>query len=273
MTQIETDFIEERILFNTVLNTTALISLNQHGIHTDGRGIRAVKIFTRQTLTGLSLNKILPSHNFIENDNEDFWDISSIASLSRNILEGFLSLHFWGLEKVTSGEAELRFFILQLHRNTEWYNIRKDHNPDDPELELLKKGIPEQKERIKNHSFLKELSKAQKEKVLGGHEVYKTKADFENELNVCKDLRKNYRLLSNLVHPLPLSVERIDNEKGRGVRNEFDMHYSLISMMLARRYLAASTVGIADLFPDSLGHQFQNEIDSIRILVNKGFEK
>lgn len=273
MTQIETDYIEERILYNSVLEVTAIISLNQHGIQTDGRGVRAVKIFTRQTLTGLSLDKILPSHKFLENEKEDFWDISSIASLSRNILEGFLSLIFFGLEKITSEEAEIRFFILQLHRNTEWYNIRKDDNPNDSELELFSKGILEQKERIKNHPFLKELSKPQKEKVLGGHEIYKTKADFENELIVCKGLRKNYRLLSNLVHPLPLSVERVDNVRGRGVRNEFDMYYSLISMMLARRYLAASTIGVADLFPESLGHKFKKEVDSIRILVNKGFEK
>jgi len=273
LTQIETDFIEERTSFDTVLKAIVLISQKQHGINTDGRGVRAVKIFTRQTLTGLSLDKILPSQNFIEDYKEDFWDISSIASLSRNILEGFLSLHFFGLEKVSSNEAELRFFIWQLHRNKEWYNIRKEDNHEDPELEYFKKGIPEQKERIKNHPFLKELSKAQQEKALKGHEIYKTKADFENELNVCKDLRKNYRLLSNLVHPLPLSVERVVNEKGRGLRNEFDMYYSLISMMLARSYLAASTVGIVDLFSDSLEHEFQNEIDSIRILVYKGFEK
>ena len=103
--------------------------------------------------------------------------------------------------------------------------------------------------------------------------IYKTKADFENELSICTDLRKIYRLLSNLVHPLPLSVERADNEKGRGIRNRNDIYYSIVSIMLARRFLAASTVGIADYFQNSLGNKFKNEVDSIRPLINKGFQK
>ena len=86
-------------------------------------------------------------------------------------------------------------------------------------------------------------------------------------------LRKTYRLLSNLVHPLPLSIERNDNQKGRGIRNENDIWYSIISLMLARRFITASTVGIVDYFHTSLGKRFKNEIDSIRPLINIGFEK
>lgn len=272
MTIIEADFIEERNLFNKTLEVTGLISLNQHGIETDGRGLRGMKIFTRQTLSGISLDKLLPKQDFHHSDSGGFWDISSVASLVRNILEGYLSLHFFGLEKISSEEAELRFFQLQLHRNIEWYNIRKADNLNEDELKLFEKGIVEQKDRIKKHIYLNKLTKAQRNKVLRGFEIYKTKADFEQELTACKDLRKYYRLLSNLVHPLPLSIERIDNERGRGEKNDYDIYYTLISMMLARRYLAASTVGIVDLFADTLGIRFKDEIESIRPLVNKGFE-
>ena len=173
---------------------------------------------------------------------------------------------------MSSQEAELRFFILQLHRNTEWYNLTKAENPNAPELKDFEKGIPEEKERIRAHPFLNKLTNSQRNKALSGHEIYKTKADFENELTICKDLRKNYRMLSNLVHPLPLSVERIDNERGRGIRNEYDISYCLMSMMIARRYLAASTVGIVDLFPNELGNKFKKPIDSLRPLQNKGFD-
>ena len=82
MKKIDKDYVDERNLFDIVLETTATISLNQHGIETDGRGVRGMKIFTKQTLTGISLDKILPRQNFPKNQKEDFWDISSIASLS-----------------------------------------------------------------------------------------------------------------------------------------------------------------------------------------------
>lgn len=265
------DFLDERELYDKSLEITELISVNQSNLKSDGRGLRGMKIFTRQTLTAFSLDKLLPRPNINNPENSEFWDISSIASLTRNLIEGYLSLHFYGLEELSPEEANLRFLIQQFHRNTEWYNISKD----DPDADLsdFKSGLPEQKERIKNHSYLDKLNPIQKKRALRGIEIYKTKADFENDLSICTDLRKIYRLLSNLVHPLPLSIERADNEKGRGIRNRNDIYYSVVSIMLARRFLAASTVGIADCFQNTLGRKFKNEIDSIRPFINKGFEK
>lgn len=265
------DFLDERELYDKTLKITGLISINQHNLKSDGRGLRGMKIFTRQTLTAYSLDKLLPRPNINNPDNNELWDISSIASLTRNLMEGYLSLHFYGLEKVSSEEANLRFVIQQFNRNTEWYNISKD----DPDADLSEfiNGLPEQKERIKNHPYLDKLNPIQKKRALRGIEIYKTKADFENEISICTDLRKIYRLLSNLVHSLPLSIERVDNKKGRGIRNRNDIYYSIVSIMLARRFLAASTVGIADCFQNTIGRKFKNEVDSLRPLINKGFEK
>ncbi len=265
------DFLDERELYDKTLNITGLISINQHNLKSDGRGLRGMKIFTRQTLTAFSLDKLLPRPNINNPENNEFWDISSIASLTRNLIEGYLSLHFYGLEKISTEEADLRYVIQQFHRNIEWYNISKE----DPDADLSEfiNGLPEQKERIKNHPYLDKLNPIQKKRALRGIEIYKTKADFENEISICTDLRKIYRLLSNLVHPLPLSVERVDNKKGRGIRNRNDVYYSIVSIMVARKFLAASTLGIADCFQNSLGKKFKNEIDSIRPLINTGFEK
>ena len=265
------DFLDERALFDKTIKVTGLISINQHNLKSDGRGIRGMKIFTRQTLTAISLDKLLPRPNIDFPKNDEFWDISSIASLTRNIIEGYLSLHFYGLEKISEEEAHLRFLIQQLHRNVEWYNISKGNSNID--ISEYENGIPKQKEEIKNNPYLKNLHTVQRKRALRGIEIYKTKADFENELPICTDLRKNYRLLSNLIHPLPLSIERNDNEKGRGIRNKNDIYYSIVSLMLARRFITASTVGIVDHFDNSLGKKFKKEIDSIRPLINIGFEK
>lgn len=244
-----------------------LISRNQHGINTTGRGIRAVRIFTRQTLTGMSLRSILPFPTKQKNKEETLWDIPSIASLSRNILEGYLSILYFGTENVSEEEAELRFFLLQYHRNREWFSIRKQFNPNDPELKKFEEGQKEEKDRIKNHSFINKLTSAQKNKALKGHEIYKTKADFETAYKACEGVRGEYQLLSNFVHPLPLSVERTDNVNGRGIASDTDVNYCIIALIIARRYLAASTVEIADFFPENLYKPFKSQIDQIRDLV------
>lgn len=271
LTEFEKSFLKELKLYDKVVKTTGLVSLNQHGIDTDGRGLRGVRIFTRQTVLGFSLLRILPRPS-LKRHHEELWDISSIASLSRNLMEGYLSLYYFGIEKVSDEEAELRFFIAQLHRNVEWCEIRKLTNPIDPELKEFEDGIASQKERIRNHSYLPSLTDVQRARALRGLEIYKTKTDFEKELDVCTDLRRNHRLLSNLVHPLPISIERIDNERGRGIGSDADVNYCKICLMLARRYLAASTVGIADYFPDALAKRFESDLNSIRPLMAEGFQ-
>src|SRR5689334_10029384 len=117
LSDIEKDYIEELELYNQVVQVTVLISLNQHGIKTNGRGMRAMKIFTRQTLTALSLTKLFPEPSPFKEIDDGIWDISSIASLTRNLIEGYISLYYFGTEIISESEAQLRFYLLQLHRN------------------------------------------------------------------------------------------------------------------------------------------------------------
>lgn len=264
MDEIKLSYVKEVRSFKEVLDVTALVSSNQHNIDTDGRGVRSVKIFTRQTLTGISLSRILPHFGDGAWKEDEFWDVCTIASLARNLLEGYTSLYFFGLEKVDSCEAELRFLIMQYHRNSEWFNIRKKLNPDDVNLIDFSQGIADEEKRIKAHPSFLILSKYKQGLVLNrGNEMYKTKDDFSRELEVCSNIVGEFRILSNLVHPLPLSFERIDNDRGRGVENEPDITYSVLCLNIARRYLAASTVGIVEHFPKELGILFP-EIDKIR---------
>lgn len=101
--------------------------------------------------------------------------------------------------------------------------------------------------------------------------MYRTKSDFENSLPICNDLIKIYRLLSNLVHPLPMSIERIDDENGRGIGSEMDIQYCIQCILLGRRFLAATVVDIVDFFSDSFV-EFSERLEEIRYLQFKGFE-
>lgn len=272
LTHIEKSYLEELDIYDQILRVTMTISKNQHGIEADGRGMRAIKIFTRQTLTGMSLRQILAVPSTTKHPDAEIWDTTSVASLSRNLMEGYIQLHFYGLETISEEEAELRFLIAKLHKNKTWKIIHEMTNPYDPILDEFKNGIPEEKERIKKHPFTTSLNRDQKERIINKNDIYKSKADFEKELIVCKNLVRDHRHLSNLSHPLPFSFERINNERGRGIGSDAEINYSIICLMIARKYLAASTVGIADLFHDSIGLKFANQIERIRPLTLSGFE-
>ena len=259
--------------YSQVLDLTLGVSLNQHGIDTDGRGVRAVKIFTRQTLSGMSFGKILPKLSPDKDPEHALWDVSSMASIARNIIEAYLAIYYSGIEEISDEEAELRFFIGQLHRNREWYLLHKSQGSSSETMSTFETGMKEQKEKIAAHTYLSNLSHAQRNKALKGDETYYTKADFETKNQFCRGLRADYQLLSNFVHPLPLSIERIDNDRGRGESNEYDIAYALLCVEIATKYLAASTLGIIDHFPDQLGKKFRDKAEPIRSAVLDGFNK
>ncbi|MFA6978021.1 MAG: hypothetical protein WC209_01760 [Ignavibacteriaceae bacterium] len=264
----ELSYLDELGKYDNILSTTMLISQNQGGIDTTGRGVRASKVFTRQTLTGMSLRNILPYPSKYKHQAEESWDIGSIALLSRNIMEGYVSLYYYGIENVTEEDAELRFFLLQYHRNREWYQIRQKSGKNDSDLDEFTNVLEEQKKRIRDHPYISSLTKIQKDKVLQGYEIYKTKADLEKENKICLGLKLDYQLLSNLAHPLPLSIERMDNKKGRGIGNEIDINYCILALNIAQKYLAASTLGFTDFFYDQLGKKFKNALDEIRPFIS-----
>jgi hypothetical protein len=95
LTNVKKDLLEEIELLVNVVDRIQVISLNQAGIKTDGRGMRAMKLFTRQTLSAISLLKLLP----LNKEEDDIWDISSFASITRNIIECFINLYYFGTEK------------------------------------------------------------------------------------------------------------------------------------------------------------------------------
>lgn len=244
------------------------VSQNQHCIDTNGRGVRAVRIFTRQTLSAMSLSSILPKLSSDKDPDVELWDVSSIASITRNILEAYLAIFYSGIENISEEEAELRFYIGQLHRNRELYLVHKNQDSDIKTLNEFEAGMKEQKERIKDHPYLSNLTNTQKNKALKGDEIYYTKADFEEKVSICSVLRAEYQWLSNFVHPLPLSIERIDNDRGRGTSNVYDISYSLDCITIATKYLAASTLGIIDHFPEQLGKLFNNKAKPVRELLS-----
>jgi|SRR5471032_2704916 len=265
--QMEAAYREELAKYEEVLDATMDLSMNQHGIQTDGRGLRAMKVFTRQTLVAISLSKLLPFSRKTNDPEDGFWDVCSVASLTRNLMEGYVTLFYSGTEVVGEEEAELRFFLGQYHRNREWQQIRKQQTPNDPEIARIEERLANEMKRLKEHPFLLRLSPAQRNKVLKGDEIYLTKADIEERSPVVGNYRLHYQILSNLIHALPLSIERIGNDRGRGVRAGPDIAYICLCLSLAVRFLAASVLAVYDRFPELGGRLAERPVKLRRFIA------
>ncbi|MEI9881448.1 hypothetical protein [Atlantibacter hermannii] len=262
-TAVEKCYIKLLKQFHRACEIAVIISLNQGGIETDGRGRRAADIFTRQVLTARSLNKILPILRNGDDPDVAVWDVATIALVSRSVMENFQALYFYGTETISESEAELRFLIFQKDRNAKWRDIRKKAGQSEEDLAEFSLGLPQQQARIVNHPYYNLLSKEQKESLKNRAEMYYSKAKFEERCTRLSKLGLNYQLLSNLAHPLPLAIYRIDEIRGHGTPCDEDINLAIICLNVAADCLIASIEEMGIKFVHNIGVPFRSLIQEL----------
>lgn len=262
-TAIEKNYILLYKKFDRACEIATMISLHQHGINTDGRGIRAANIFTRQLLTAYSLKTLLPQLRTGSDPDIGLWDVTTIALVSRSIMENFQALYFYGTEAISEVEADFRFHILQKDRNTKWRDIRIKAGVPEEELADFITGVPEQRERILKHEFYKTLTKDKQNSLKNRAEMYYSKADFEERCPRLANIELHYQLLSNLAHPLPLAIERIDELNGHGESTDADIALVNISLGVASDCLIGSIEEMGIKFADTIGVAFRSLIQEL----------
>lgn len=249
--------------FDSACEVATKISLHQGGIETDGRGIRAANIFTRQLLTAYSLKRLLPELRTGSEPDKGIWDVTTIALVSRSIMENFQALYYYGTEAISEVEADFRFHIFQKDRNAKWRDIRIKAGSSAEELAVFTAGVPEQRKRILNHEFYKTLTKEKQNRLNSRAEMYYSKADFEERCPRLANIELHYQLLSNLAHPLPLAIDRIDELSGHGESCDADIALVNLSLSVASDCLIGSIEEMEIKFADTIGAAFRPLIQKL----------
>lgn len=262
-TAVEKTYMSLYKKFDSACEIATKISLHQSGIETDGRGVRAANIFTRQLITSYSLKKLLPEIRTGSDPDKGLWDVTTIAIVSRSIMENFQALYYYGTETISEAEADFRFHIFQKDRNAKWRDIRIKAGTPTEELNDFITGVPEQLDRILNHEFYKTLSKDKQNSLKSRAEMYYSKADFETRCPRLANIELHYQLLSNLAHPLPLAIDRIDELSGHGESNDADIALVNVSLGVASDCLIGSIEEMGIKFADTIGVAFRPLIQKL----------
>lgn len=249
--------------FCSACEVATTISLHQRGIETDGRGVRAANIFTRQLLTAYSLKRLLPELRTGSDPDKGLWDVTTIALISRSIMENYQALYYYGTEAISEVEADFRFHIFQKDRNAKWRDIRIKAGRPAEELADFIDGVPGQRDRILNHEFYKTLTKDKQNSLKSRAEMYYSKADFEARCPRLANIELHYQLLSNLAHPLPLAIDRIDELSGHGESSDADIALVNVSLGVASDCLIGSIEEMGTKFADTIGTAFRPFIQEL----------
>jgi hypothetical protein len=197
----------------------------------------ADRMFTRILLKATSVVRLLRTDSCIP-EFPHIIDVSSVASLARNIVEAYDVFYHLAIEKVPHEMYEFRTYLYTLHQVTEHDKIYTSFGRHAPFFGSLSFVGQFCRMQLEKNAVFRSLSEAQRKDLLKGKRPFLSvsvsplKARFSDQ----QVLQGLYKLMSNSVHSHPLAVQTF----GVADRNDHlsTQHLLDMSVAVATQHLA-----------------------------------
>lgn len=216
------------------------------GIATTRRTIESTKIYTRITLSAMTINAILP-RNLVNNTN--LWDFPSLAALTRTFIEvchRYLYLSEGGL---TEDDSAFRQSLYYFHLNSEKYKLQKDSGMPQAIPDVFEVELPKARAELMTYATYKALHKKRAEAVRSGNAcMHLTDEEVSMRFDLLSEkFAQMYRLLSTHAHGAPFATNSQSNIRGRGIENITETTYFHLALLVLHRYLSKAIINQANL--------------------------
>ena len=246
--------------FEDYVQLATTVSGSIHHQPVDNRSFWASVLFAKLCVTSVSLVQLLPGSRMFASK-FDNWDASSVATLSRNLIENYHAYFYLCIEKIPDAEWQCRLQLFNLHDCLTRKKILTDFQIIGEDLPKFEQQANELREILKQNSFFLTLTEYEQKRVLKGDQAfYFNREAIEQRMGAGEsDLKAMYRMLSIQAHTLPMSFSRtIEQRRGTGVETDTELHYINMAIEYVIPYLQLATQQIIELYPsgrDSLNER------------------
>lgn len=200
---------------DSLISCAIELSVSIAKLEGDSRKQLASIIFAKIILCALSIRKLLPNSATIPGPEvrgakikrDMFCDVSSTASLCRNLIEASNRLYYIGVEQLSSAEARMRLTISEYHAVSGQISIFKYLLEPGPALDELESERSELKKRLEEDSEFQKLENKVKKDIFGGRmgEHLSQAQIAERRGRNIAAFRADYKYLSSHIHSDSLS--------------------------------------------------------------------
>lgn len=240
-----------------------------HNRRTDSERIAlACILFVGIVLRARSLLRLLPGSELHPRDAESTFDLASIATVSRSLMESCYVFFSLAVEDVAEDERQARILVAQLHEVVESRTMfRKLGDGGSSEDKQLTARIRELRLQIEDNAYMRSLD-AEKLEVLqqGSTPLLGSMQDISEYYLDDRDFaRFLYKWLSNYTHSHPFAYFRTSPERGRGIENSAEAKLASLILEQCSEHLILCCQQFLDLVPE-----LSDKVDSlIRKAVSK----
>lgn len=183
----------------------------------------------------------------------DIWDVSTVASHARSILEGYLLFRY--LADAPDDLETQRAYVQVMHLYDCMKRIKiLPHVLSDDDIEGFKAQAEEIRERLESIEYFKQLDPKLKKGLLAGKWLMITR---QKDLIAALDINQDeydffWNYLSQYTHVLSFTFYRIEpNGRGTGLENDFDRDALCLILDFCKGLLVAAVDRLVELFPDT----------------------
>ena len=246
--------------FNGLLHATFQLSVKLNELRGDSRKQIASALFAKINLGALSITKLLPKDSeilprdkTIKMDPDRFCDLSSIASLCRNLVEASNLLYYFAIEDVSAEEIQLRLQIADYQAVKGTIAVAHLINYKGEHLEELQRELAKLKTTLDMSPAFMELVSSTRRQILNGRKaVTLSHRQIASRRGLAADqFSADYRHLSGHVHSDAYAL--MDLLAGRKLSGPMtsEIRESLLAMIReSTRYLAMTCQDMMRLFPE-----------------------
>lgn len=205
-------------------------------------------LFTKLCASSVTVLSICPKPKKIGQNAH--WDCSSVAALTRGIIEAYLVFYYLCIDKCDSIEWEARWRLLNLHDHMSRLKLFKTAN-DEETIEQFNQYTDQVKADLEQTEYFKRLNVDQKKRYLKGEKAFFKSQDelIESMHGNVSEFRFKYRFLSNHTHSYPMGFYRMaENSQGTGVESVLEISYSGMCLSWACEYLTKAKSEFLELW-------------------------
>lgn len=208
-------------------------------------------VFGRICIHAQALMCAAPKSRWVSREFE-IWDVSTVASHARSILEGYLLFRY--LADAPSDMDTQRAYVQVMHL----YDCMKrinilPHVLSNEDIEGFKAQAEEIRARLEGIEYFQRLDPKLKKDLLAGKWLMITpKKDLIAALDIDqKDFDFFWNYLSQYTHVLSFTYYRVEpNGRGTGLENDFDRKALCMVLKLCNDLMVAAVDRLIELFPD-----------------------
>jgi len=206
---IEENYKNSLRILDNICQVMLRLSKSTTGRNTSERGYYGSIIFSKLCLSAIAVQKFLPeSKHFSKYNNLEIWDLHSICTLIRTIIDSYNMFFYLLIDDINNDEFNFRVLLWKLHSECERFRFLKLLESTSNKIGDIKNDITTLRSDLINNNYFQLLKDKEKAGFLSGRRCFSiSRAQIAKSAGISPKYAKLvYDYLSQYVHTYSFSV-------------------------------------------------------------------